>query len=97
MTNNDVLRQLRYALNIKDSTMIEIFKLADHEIEQSRLTGLLKREDEEGRGKAKGSRGRRAKAYRPHFKHRSGWEKASPDGIDGYKRYWPESSFDFCS
>ena len=48
MTNNDVLRQLRYALNIKDSTMIEIFKLADHEIEQSRLTGLLKKEDEEG-------------------------------------------------
>jgi uncharacterized protein YehS (DUF1456 family) len=48
MTNNDILRQLRYALNIKDSTMIEIFKLADHEIEQSNLTGLLKKEDEEG-------------------------------------------------
>jgi uncharacterized protein YehS (DUF1456 family) len=48
MTNNDILRQLRYALNIKDSTMIEIFKLADHEIEQSKLTGLLKKEDEEG-------------------------------------------------
>jgi uncharacterized protein YehS (DUF1456 family) len=28
--------------------MIEIFKLADHEIEQSNLTGLLKKEDEEG-------------------------------------------------
>jgi uncharacterized protein YehS (DUF1456 family) len=27
--------------------MIEIFKLADHEIEQSNLTGLLKKEDEE--------------------------------------------------
>jgi len=48
MTNNDILRQLRYALNINDSTMIEIFKLADHEIEQSNLTGLLKKEDEEG-------------------------------------------------
>jgi len=48
MTNNDILRQLRYALNINDSTMIEIFKLADHEIEQSDLTGLLKKEDEEG-------------------------------------------------
>jgi uncharacterized protein YehS (DUF1456 family) len=48
MTNNDILRQLRYALNINDSTMIEIFKLADHEIEQSKLTGLLKKEDEEG-------------------------------------------------
>jgi uncharacterized protein YehS (DUF1456 family) len=48
MTNNDILRQLRYALNINDSTMIGIFKLADHEIEQSRLTGLLKKEDEQG-------------------------------------------------
>jgi uncharacterized protein YehS (DUF1456 family) len=41
MINNDILRQLRYALNINDSTMIEIFKLADHEIEQSNLTGLI--------------------------------------------------------
>jgi uncharacterized protein YehS (DUF1456 family) len=48
MTNNDILRQLRYALNINDSKMIEIFKLADHEIEQSKLTCLLKKEDEEG-------------------------------------------------
>jgi uncharacterized protein YehS (DUF1456 family) len=48
MINNDILRQLRYALNINDPTMIGIFKLADHEIEQSRLTGLLKKEDEEG-------------------------------------------------
>ena len=48
MDNNDILRQLRYALDINDSTMIGIFKLADHEIEQSRLTGLLKKEDEEG-------------------------------------------------
>ena len=48
MTNNDILRSLRYTLNINDSTMIGIFKLADHEIEQSNLTGLLKKEDEEG-------------------------------------------------
>jgi uncharacterized protein YehS (DUF1456 family) len=48
MTNNDILRQLRYALNINDSTMIEIFKLADHEIGQSSVTDLLKEEDEEG-------------------------------------------------
>jgi len=48
MTNNDILRQLRYALNINDSTMIEIFKLSDHKIEQSSVTGLLKKEDEEG-------------------------------------------------
>jgi uncharacterized protein YehS (DUF1456 family) len=48
MTNNDILRQLRYALNINDSTMIKIFKLADHEIEQSKLIGLLTKEGQEG-------------------------------------------------
>lgn len=48
MTNNDILRRLRYALNISDSTMIEIFKLSEHEIEPSGLTNLLKKEDEKG-------------------------------------------------
>ncbi|MDQ7787791.1 MAG: DUF1456 family protein [Thermodesulfovibrionales bacterium] len=48
MNKNDILRTLRYALNINDSTMIGIFKLTDHEIEQSTLTDLLKKEDEEG-------------------------------------------------
>jgi uncharacterized protein YehS (DUF1456 family) len=48
MTNNDILRQLRYALNIGDSAMIEIFKLAGHEMEKSDLTDLLKKEDDEG-------------------------------------------------
>jgi uncharacterized protein YehS (DUF1456 family) len=48
MINNDILRQLRYALNINDSTIIEIFKLSDHEIDRAGLTGLFKKEDEEG-------------------------------------------------
>jgi uncharacterized protein YehS (DUF1456 family) len=48
MTNNDILRRLRYALNINDSTMVEIFKLSEHEIEQSNLNDLLKKEDEKG-------------------------------------------------
>ncbi len=48
MTNNDILRRLRYALNIKDVTMIEIFKLSEHKIVKSELTGLLKKEEEEG-------------------------------------------------
>ena len=47
MTNNDILRQLRFALNMNDSKTIEIFKLADHEIKESSLTGLLKKEDDE--------------------------------------------------
>lgn len=48
MINNDILRRLRYALNINDSTMIEIFKLSEHEIEISDLINLLKKEDEQG-------------------------------------------------
>ena len=48
MTKNDILRRVRYALNIDDSTMIEIFKLSGHEIEQSGLINLLKKESEEG-------------------------------------------------
>jgi len=48
MTNNDILRRLRYALNINDSTMIKIFELSKHEIERSTLTDLLKKEDEQG-------------------------------------------------
>ena len=48
MTNNDILRRLRYALEIKDSKMIEIFKLSDHSIAKSDLIDLLKKEEEEG-------------------------------------------------
>ena len=48
LTNNDILRRLRYALDIKDAAMIEIFKLADHEIASSSLLDLLKKEEEDG-------------------------------------------------
>ena len=48
MTNNDILRRLRYAMDIKDSTMIEIFKLSEYEIARSDLIDLLKKEEEEG-------------------------------------------------
>ncbi len=48
MTNNDILRRLRYAMDIKDLTMIEIFKLSEYEIAQSNLTDLLKKEEDKG-------------------------------------------------
>ncbi len=48
MTNNDILRRLRYALNIKDAMMVEIFKLAEYEISRSGLLDLLKKEEVEG-------------------------------------------------
>ncbi|MBI5102237.1 MAG: DUF1456 family protein [Nitrospirae bacterium] len=48
MTKNDIIRRVRYALDINDPTMIEIFRLAGHEIDQSALTNLLKKETDEG-------------------------------------------------
>ena len=48
MTNNDVLRRLRYAMDISDPAMIAIFALSGLDIEQSLLKGLLKKDDEEG-------------------------------------------------
>jgi len=48
MINNDILRRFRYALDISDSTMVEIFKLSRHEIDRSDLAALLKTEDETG-------------------------------------------------
>lgn len=48
MTNNDFLRRLRYALNIKDNIMTEIFKLANREIKRDEVISFLKRDTEEG-------------------------------------------------
>lgn len=48
MTNNDILRRFRYALDISNPKMLEIFRLAGHEIDQDTLIALLKKEDEEG-------------------------------------------------
>lgn len=48
MTNNDILRRLRYALDISDPAMVKIFKLSGHEIDRPGLTALFKKEDEEG-------------------------------------------------
>ncbi|MGR3177939.1 MAG: YehS family protein [Candidatus Anammoxibacter sp.] len=48
MTNNDILRRLRYALDIKDPTMIEIFKLSEYEISPDNLTAFLKKEEDKG-------------------------------------------------
>ena len=46
--SNDILRRVRYALNLKDSAMLEIFKSVDCVITHEELLNLLKKEDEEG-------------------------------------------------
>ncbi|MBN1634984.1 MAG: DUF1456 family protein [Deltaproteobacteria bacterium] len=44
MTNNDTLKKLRIALNLKDTDIIEILKLADFEITKSELSALFRKE-----------------------------------------------------
>lgn len=47
MKNNDLLRQLRCALDISDSEMIDIFKQSGCTMNEPTLLKLLKREEEE--------------------------------------------------
>ena len=48
MTNNDLLRRLRYALNLNGVSIAEICALAGHEIGPADVLKLLKKEDEYG-------------------------------------------------
>jgi uncharacterized protein YehS (DUF1456 family) len=48
MTYNDILRRFRYALNINDRAMIDIFGLGGHALDLAGLKDLLKKEDEQG-------------------------------------------------
>lgn len=48
MTNNDILRRFRYALDISNAAMIDIFRQSGHEIDQPALIALLKKEGEAG-------------------------------------------------
>ncbi|BCS55404.1 DUF1456 family protein [Geobacter sp. SVR] len=48
MTNNDILRQLRTALDLDDAEMVAIYKEAGFAMNPTTLPLLLKQEDEEG-------------------------------------------------
>lgn len=48
MTNNDVIRSVRYALDLRDPALVEIFKLAGHDITQEAVVHILQKEDEPG-------------------------------------------------
>ena len=48
MTNNDLLRRLRYALNLNGETIAELCKLGGHEIGPIDVLKLLKKEEETG-------------------------------------------------
>ena len=48
MTHNDVLRSLRYLLNVSDAAMVDIFRLGGREVSRGELVAFLKKEDDDG-------------------------------------------------
>lgn len=48
MTNNDILRRIRYSLDLQDTTIVEICGLGGYTLEKSSVAALLKKEEEEG-------------------------------------------------
>ena len=48
MTNNDILRRLRYSFNFNDDKMRAIFALADLRVTQASVSAWLKKDDEQG-------------------------------------------------
>ena len=48
MTNNDILRRVRYTFDFKDSAMVEIFALAQTDVTEAQVAAWLKKEDMDG-------------------------------------------------
>ncbi|MDD2636825.1 MAG: DUF1456 family protein [Bacteroidales bacterium] len=48
MTNNDILRRLRFIYNYNDATMIDIFALGNCKTNRETISGNLKKKDTEG-------------------------------------------------
>ena len=48
MTNNDVLRSIRYLLNVGDATIGNIFRLGNCEVSGADVVAFLKKEEEDG-------------------------------------------------
>lgn len=46
MTNNDILRRLRYTFDYNDSKMMAIFELGDHTASREQISDWLKKEDD---------------------------------------------------
>jgi uncharacterized protein YehS (DUF1456 family) len=47
VTNNDILRRIRYTFNFNDSKMIDIFKLAQFDVTREQISNWLKKDDDE--------------------------------------------------
>jgi uncharacterized protein YehS (DUF1456 family) len=46
MTNNEILRRIRYSFDFNDSKMIAIFGLADHQVTREQISDWLKKDDD---------------------------------------------------
>ncbi|MCF6217399.1 MAG: DUF1456 family protein [Gammaproteobacteria bacterium] len=44
MTNNEIIKKLRIALDLKEIDMIEIFEMSGYEIKKSELSGIFRKE-----------------------------------------------------
>lgn len=47
MTNNDVLRRIRYTFDLSDKEMIELFSLAEHTVTREQVSNWLKKDTDE--------------------------------------------------
>ena len=47
MTNNDILRRVRYTFDLKDNEMVEIFSLAEFNATEEQVAAWLKKEEDE--------------------------------------------------
>jgi len=48
VTNNDILRRIRYIFDFSDPKMMEIFALADHQVTREQISDWLKKDDDPG-------------------------------------------------
>ena len=46
MTNNDILRRIRYIFDFNDKKMIAVFGLADHKVTREQVSDWLKKDDD---------------------------------------------------
>jgi uncharacterized protein YehS (DUF1456 family) len=48
MTHNDVLRSIRYLLNVSDAALVDIIRLGGREVSRAEIAAFLKKEDDNG-------------------------------------------------
>ena len=44
MTNNEIIKKLRIALDLKEADMFKIFELSEYKINKSELSGIFRKE-----------------------------------------------------